>query len=143
MSDSESSKAKDTSTMSLDHLPEHLHSRTDFDVLVEKDGCLLPCYSPALIINSKVLAQMLEDTDKGGWGAGVAAALGDASLHDAHLFLAMCHRRENFETDLEESGYVELVGVVHLAHKLDAPEIIQVGLPALQRERTKTGLTEL
>ncbi len=127
MSASETSKAQDDPQTSLDHLPEHLRSRIDFDLLVPKDGVLLPCYSQVLAVKSKVIAQMLEDTAKEGWGAGVAGALADASLEDVQRFLAVCHHHEGTNAFSEDIELTHIEAVVRIAHKLDAPAIIQVG----------------
>lgn len=126
MSASETSKAEDAPEKYLDHLPERLRSHTNFDVLVEKEGCVMPCYSQVLMVKSTVIAQMLEDTDKAGWGAGVAGALADVSLEDAQRFLAMCHHHEGTDVICSDVKLAHIEAVVRIAHKLDAPAIVKV-----------------
>lgn len=103
-----------------------MRSRTDCDVLVPKAGRLLPCYSLALTMKSKVICQLFEDTEQDGWGAGVAGALADASFRGASLFLAICHSHADLESIMSDADPWMLLKAVKIAHKLDANGIVQV-----------------
>ena len=103
------------------------------DIKVEVDAKILPCRSASLALSSNVLCDMFASTDEDTWSKGVDAAFeGFPIIEDVQAFLALAHGATVEETrvllGLDENKYYRRVmdGVVPLAAKLDAPQILKV-----------------
>ena len=121
-----------SSYLLADGQPEEFIEIADlqFEFGEEKSSYL--CHSSLLLRSSKVFCEMFVSTPEAGWANGVAKMFDGHQKKTVQLVLAMIHGSRDVRAMLKGMGFDrtlsldELEDLLRLAHKLDAPKLMNV-----------------
>ena len=103
------------------------------DVQIHHGSDTLLCHSSCLARYSNLFCEMFTSTERAGWGEGLGALFKGHTQTNCMVILAMMHGsgavskvRSCLGLPVDCASWADLEDFLELAHKLDAPSILQV-----------------